>query len=174
MTFFLRIIGAFCLLVLLSGSAINSFGYHVNITNSLPRGIYKIAHGPVVRGALVVECLLPQLSKLGKDREWIGRGSCPSGTMPILKRVVGVPGDTVTATRDYIQINSFILLNTASLFLDSQGREIPRVGDHTYTLQPGQVLLLADNPQSWDSRYMGSVDMTTILATAEPVWLWED
>jgi len=94
--------------------------------------------------------------------------------MPILKRVVGVPGDTVTATRDYIQINSFILLNTASLFLDSQGREIPRVGDHTYTLQPGQVLLLADNPQSWDSRYMGSVDMTTILATAEPVWLWED
>ena len=153
--------------------AITASGLHVNLTDSLPRGIYQETREPIMRGVLVMECLPLELAKLGLQRGWLMRGSCPTGAMPVLKRVVAVAGDTVELG-EYVTINGQVLLGTRTLFLDSQGREIPRKARGTITLQEGEVFLLANyTPTSWDSRYYGAARVEDIIATVKPILILE-
>ena len=149
--------------------AITASGLHVNLTDSLPRGIYQETQEPITRGVLVMECLPSELATLGLQRGWLMRGSCTTGAMPVLKRVVAVAGDTVELG-EYLTINGQVILGTKTLFLDSQGREIPRATRGIYTLHEGEVFLLADyTPTSWDSRYYGAAKVTDIIATVKPL-----
>lgn len=168
---------AVCCMAVLSGVAqegISNSGYHINLTDSLPRGVYKETTEPLTRGVLAVECLPQEWAELGLQRGWIHTGSCSNGTMPVLKQVVAVPGDTVHLTGSYVAINGEILLGTATLHLDSQGRWIPAVARGEYVLKADEYLLLADNiPNSWDGRYTGPAKRADIIATAKPIWTEE-
>ena len=149
--------------------AITASGLHVNLTDSLPRGIYQETREPITVGALVMECLPPELATLGLQRGWLMRGSCPTGAMPVLKRVGAVAGDTVKLG-EFVTINGQVLLGTGTLFLDSQGRAIPQIARGEYMLKEGEVFLLADyTPTSWDSRYYGATKVTDIIATVKPL-----
>lgn len=158
------------ILLLLFVETMTKLPYHVNFTDSLPRGIYRETKEELKRGALVVECLPSNLARLGMERGWLMRGSCPTQTAPILKRIVAMAGDTVELGEQYVAVNGEVLLNTASLRLDSHGREIPRIARGSYRLEAGQLFLLADNKTSWDNRYTGPASMKDIIATAQPVW----
>lgn len=147
---------------------------HLNLTDSLPRGIYRETHEPIMRGVLAVECLPAELAELGKKRGWLWQGSCPTGVPPILKRVVAVAGDTVELGKHYVAVNGEVLLGTATLFLDSNGREIPHVARGIYQLSEGEVFLLADNPTSWDNRYTGPTQVKNIIGTARPVFTFRE
>ena len=147
-------------------------GYHINLTDSLPRGIYRDTQQPITYGVLVAECLPQEWAELAVKRGWLGPGACANGTTPILKKVVAMPGDRVDLTNAYVAVNGKVLLLTASLLLDSQGREIPRVKRGTYILKEDEYWLIADNiVNSLDSRYMGPAKRKDIVTTAEPVWV---
>lgn len=148
-------------------------GLHHNRTDSLPRGIYRETNEPLTYGVLAAECLPSPWAELGVRREWLGKGSCPNGTMAVLKKIVALPGDTVDIRDSHITVNGTVIPNSASLFLDSQGREIPRVVRGTYVLTAQQYLLLGTSETSWDGRYTGPAESTDIISTQRPVWIEE-
>ena len=67
----------------------------VNLTPSLPRGLYRVTRLEVRPGALVTFCLPPELVKRHDLAKWIAPGRCPGGRAPLCKRIVVVgPGKT--------------------------------------------------------------------------------
>jgi conjugative transfer signal peptidase TraF len=76
--------------------------------------------------------------------------------MPLIKRVVGVAGDLVTATDAGMEINGQSVPNSRPLDLDTQGRTLPHLRG-SFTLKQGEIWAAGEHPNSFDSRYFGPV-----------------
>ncbi len=164
-------LGCFAGVVLAGIGAVAWLRLRLNLSDSLPRGVYQETHERIHRGTLVAECLPPELAAFGTQRGWLGKGYCPTGTPPILKHVVAIAGDTVEVTNAFVAVNGVKIPCSATQQFDSQGREIPTIARGVYTIKLGEVFLLATNiPTSWDSRYTGPARLHDIIATARPVW----
>ncbi len=164
-------LGCFAALVLAGISGVSLLRLRLNLSNSLPRGVYQETDEPIQPGTLVAECLPIKLAQFAQERGWIGTGYCPTGTPPILKQVVAIAGDTVEVTDYFIEVNGVKIPHSATQKQDSHGRDVPAIPRGTYTLARGEVFLLATNiPNSWDSRYTGPAQLTDIITTARPVW----
>ena len=87
---------AFALLAALYGLYLG--GYRLNVTPSLPRGIYLEAGGQPTRGDFVSFCLAGPWAQLAKERGYLAPGACDSGLRPLLKQVAALPGDDVFMT----------------------------------------------------------------------------
>jgi conjugative transfer signal peptidase TraF len=71
-------------------------GYRVNLTPSLPVGLYRFVKGPLQRGQIVAFCLDdPAFVQLARERDYLAAGSCPSGLRPLLKEIAGLAGDNI-------------------------------------------------------------------------------
>lgn len=124
-----------------------SSGIVLNITGSMPGTLYKLGHGE--KGSLASFC-----SPIAHPS--IGHGACPDGSLPLLKRVVGVAGDRVTAADHGVQINGQSLPNSRPLDLDTQGKALPHLRG-SFTLKQGEFWAAGEHPNSFDSRYFGPV-----------------
>lgn len=124
-------------------------GLLVNVTASLPRGLYLLCAGTPGRGDYAAFCLSGEFAELARERGYLQAGGCPSGLRPLLKRVAALPGDMV---------------NVAALQLraaDSQGRPLPSILQ-SGPVPAGMALLLADHPGSFDGRYFGLVPLDAL------------
>ena len=136
-----------------------SAGYRFNPTPSLPKGIYRISPGAPGKGDLVSFCLEGDFAVLAKERGYLQPGICPSGLRPLLKRVAGLPGDTVG------------IGNLVPRAVDSMGRSMP---DSALASMPGgripqgMALVLSEHSGSFDSRYFGLVPLDS-LQRVEPI-----
>ena len=133
-------------------------GLRVNLTPSLPKGIYALCPGTPGRGDLAVFCLEGEFADLARERGYLQAGSCPSGLRPLLKTLAGLPGDAIPGD---------LRVRPA----DSKGRSVPSVLE-AGIIPSGMGLLLADHPGSFDSRYFGLVPLES-LRRAKAVWVWE-
>ena len=124
-----------------------SSGIVLNVTGSMPGTIYKLGHGE--KGSLASFC-----SPIAHPS--IGYGACPDGSMPLLKRVVAVGGDRVTAADHGVQINGQPLPNSRPVDLDTQGRALPHLRG-IFTLKQGEIWAAGEHSNSFDSRYFGPV-----------------
>ena len=130
--------------------AAKSAGIVLNVTGSMPAMVYRLGHGE--RGSLVSFC-----SPISHPS--IGHGSCPDGSMPLIKRVVGVAGDLVTASDTGIKVNGQPVPNSRPLDLDIKGSALPHLrGD--FILKQGEIWVAGEHPNSFDSRYFGPVKVT--------------
>ena len=167
---------AACLCVGVIGGGGTSFvqsGYRVNMTASMPRGIWQETHESIERGSFVFECLPPDLAAFGKERGWFEGGDCPTGIEPILKQVAGIPGDTVDLADEYVAVNDMLILGTATHNVDSKKRPLPAIPRGVFTLKDGEFFLVGWEKKSWDSRYTGPALRENIRSTARPVWVEE-
>ena len=144
--------------LLLAGILAHSSGLRINPTPSLPQGVYRIVPGEPQKGDLVSFCVCGGFAALAKERGYLQAGSCPNGLRPLLKRLVGLPGD-------HIDADSLIIRS-----VDSQGRPMPSVLKFE-VIPPGMALVLADHEGSFDSRYFGLVPLET-LQRVEPVFVF--
>src|SRR5881296_3096055 len=81
-------------------------GLRLNLTGSLPVGLYLAAGDVPARGALVLVCLPPEVAAFARARGYVPRGgACPGGVVPIGKPILAVAGDTVTVTRTGLLVN---------------------------------------------------------------------
>ena len=142
---------------------------YVNLTESMPRGVYRKTNESLTRDVIVVECLPLELAQFGRARGYLHEGNCPGHAIPILKKVVGVPGDNIEIGDGYLAINGVLLLDGFLLKQDASGRELPHLEPQTITLAADEYFLLASHPRSWDSRYTGSVQRAQIIATVRPL-----
>ena len=150
-------------------------GVRVNVTPSVPVGLYYQIPAPQhpARGSLVVVCLDPSEPQVAAaiDRGYLPVGNCPAGVAPLLKPVAGVPGDRVVVEPHGVTVNGALQPGSAPLSQDPQGRPLS-IWSTQYVIQPDQVLLLTEQPVSFDGRYLGPVSVRFIQAQARPLLLF--
>jgi conjugative transfer signal peptidase TraF len=132
-------------------------GLRVNLTPSLPKGMYALCPGTPGKGDFVNFCLEGEFADLARERGYLEAGSCPSGLRPLLKMLAGLPGDAIPG-------NLFIHTR------DSKGRAMPTALPEGI-IPSGMALVLADHPGSFDGRYFGLVPLDA-LQRAKPIFLF--
>jgi conjugative transfer signal peptidase TraF len=130
-------------------------GYRVNITTSLPIGVYRLppVHNPLRRGDLVTFTLPAPL----RLHWWLGSFTKPVG---------GLWGDQVCVRESLLLINGEDygpVLPDAPAYALREGECI--------TVEEGQVFTASRTPRSYDSRYFGVVAHDAVQHSI-PVFTW--
>jgi len=145
-------------------------GLRLNTTTSMPRGLYRSVGGTVAPGAWVSVCLPSEIARFGVERGYLGAGSCPNGTEPVLKVVAAVAGDVVQVRGDGVAVNGELLAHSRPLERDRGGRELAAYSVAARTLAPGELWLHSPfEERSWDSRYFGPVPSTCVTDVVAPL-----
>ena len=147
-------------------------GLRVNLSGSMPVGLYKTVRGQPFRGSTVLACLERDIARLAVERGYIPiGGSCPGGALPVGKRVIAVPGDTVIVALAGISVNGIPIIGSEPLPADSRGRPLPQLPAGRYVVGPRQLWLLSGySPRSFDSRYFGPVDLENVRTRLRMLW----
>jgi conjugative transfer signal peptidase TraF len=147
-------------------------GLRLNLTASLPIGLYLASRAALVRGALVVVCLPPGIGAFARARGYVPRGGpCPASAMPVGKKVLAVPGDTVTVTPGGLLVNGVPVPNSLPLPTDRNGRALPQLAHGRYVVGVGGLWVGSPYSRlSFDSRYFGAVEASRVRATVRPLW----
>lgn len=157
----------------LAGAGImgRSCGIWVNLSSSIPPGIYHQTEGPILRGNTVLSCVPSNATAIANERHYIGYGSCPMSTAPVGKYAVGLPGDQARINHEGIVINGTKLNSTKPLELDIEKRTLePFILDRQ--LSEDEYLLAGETYESYDSRYFGPVSKKDIKGKIEAVYLF--
>ena len=147
-------------------------GLRLNLTRSMPIGLYRITRGLSVRGAIVLVCLPPDIAAFALERGYVPHGgACAHGTIPIGKVVLGVAGDTVTVIAAGLLLNGVPVPNSKALASDHRGRSLPKLRYGARVLGCGTVWLHSPySAWSFDSRYFGPVADGYAVAVVQPLW----
>src|SRR5438094_2222234 len=131
-------------------------GVRVNLSGSMPIGLYRVSSAPPMRGAMVLACLPVNVAAFAKSRGYVPNGTCPGATAPIGKVVLAMVGDSVEVTSEGLLVNGRPVRNTKPLAVDGAGRSLPRFPDGTYVVGQDEVWLYSSySKRSFDSRYFG-------------------
>ena len=133
-----------------------------NASPSVPPGLYRIALGPVRRGDFVLVRLPPDAAELAHRRNYL-----PKSTY-LIKFVSAVAGEQVCRLGDRILVGGVLAARARTH--DSLGRPMP-VWQGCRRIASGDLFLLADDQQSFDSRYFGVVSARHVVARAVRLWL---
>jgi conjugative transfer signal peptidase TraF len=133
-----------------------------NASPSVPLGLYRIDPGPVRRGDLVLIRLASDVAELAVKRHYL-----PKSTY-LIKFVSAVAGEQVCRLGDRIFVGG--VLAARALTRDSLGRPMP-VWQGCRRIPSGDLFLLADDQQSFDSRYLGVVSAPHVVGRAVLLWL---
>jgi len=97
----------------------------------------------------------------------ISEGSCPDGTVPLVKRVIAIAGDTVLWTPTEVRVDKpdgRYQIHGMRHVHAGQDTVAERFPHPTYgvpaVVMPGSVVVRGDHPLSVDSRYFGSISNT--------------
>lgn len=147
-------------------------GYRLNLTSSIPIGLYHITSDSLRPGALVLMCLPDSVAEFARRRGYVhGGGHCAAHTMPIGKAIAAIQGDTVIATSDGMRRNGRLLANSAALARDDRGRPLPQLRPGTYVVGRDTVWVVSEySPRSFDSRYIGGLPASLVVAQVRSVW----
>jgi conjugative transfer signal peptidase TraF len=138
-----------------------------NISASVPIGLFTVHPADDLEVADLVAVAPPAaLAAFLAARGYLPRG------VPILKRVLGLPGQEVcrigrTITVDGIEMG-------IALHRDSAGRDLP-AWHGCRTVAPDEIFLMNwQSADSLDGRYFGPLPADTIIGRALPLWTDED
>jgi conjugative transfer signal peptidase TraF len=149
-------------------------GARLNLTESLPLGVYWVSQQPIARGAYVRFCPPAEGAfAVAKERGYLGDGYCPSGYVPMIKRIGGVQGDSVAVTEEGTRVDGKLLPLSTRWHADAAGRPLPKPEQSHYLLESKQLWVVSDtNNQSFDSRYFGPIDRAWVIEVIRPVLTW--
>jgi signal peptidase I len=87
----------------------------------------------------------------------------------LVKRVIGLPGDTVTTDSTHVWVNK-VLLNEKA-YINAPANTPLNPGAQSWHIPPDQYFVLGDNrPVSFDSRYIGPIEKKYIVGNAALVF----
>jgi conjugative transfer signal peptidase TraF len=139
-------------------------GYRVNLTPSVPLGIYQQSK----TGPYVEICSAPGITDFA-----VRRGYLHSQSTCMLKPVFGRPGDSLHYDRDGFTWNGVLLENSSPAPQDTRGRPLRHYPFGDYRIDEEHLWLISPEARSYDSRYFGPVAVSKVFTHARPVWLWE-
>jgi conjugative transfer signal peptidase TraF len=138
-----------------------------NASASVPIGLYRIVPGNHVDVTDLAVVMPPaELVAFLDERRYLPRG------VPLIKRVLALGGATVC--RRGSDIIAYDGIYGQALARDRRGRPLPD-WQGCRTLHDGEAFFMNwDSPDSFDSRYVGPLPVTTIVGRAIPVWTTDD
>jgi conjugative transfer signal peptidase TraF len=161
-------------LVALSALLANAAGFRVNVTPSVPLGVWRVHPVQAVKRGDVVTLCVPDspIAREAKARGYFMDGDCPGSYLPLIKPVAAIAGDEVTLTAAGVAINSQLRPGTEPLDRDTKGRSLAPAFLGSERVPAGMVFVLSDyNRRSFDSRYFGMVPVAGIRSAGKPVWV---
>lgn len=137
-----------------------------NVTASAPVGFYTIEPADRLTVPELVAVIPPEpLAGFMVARGYVGRG------VPLLKRVLGLPGQRVCRTGRTITVDAVEM--GEALERDRMGRDLPAwqvcrvIGD-------GELFLMNDVRDSLDGRYFGALPASAVIGRAMPLYTDDD
>jgi conjugative transfer signal peptidase TraF len=132
-----------------------------NASPSVPVGLYWIIQASPQIGDLAVLRLPPPIATLATRRGYLPRSAY------LLKPIAAVVGDRVCrfGTRIFVRDR----FAGRVLLVDSAGATMP-AWHGCRILRTGQLFVLAADPASFDSRYFGPLDVTSMVGRAVLLW----
>jgi len=135
-----------------------------NASASVPVGFYAVRPAGVLYVGELVVVRPPELLA----RFLANRGYLPKG-VPLLKRVLALPGQTVCRTDRTITVDGATV--GKALERDRRGRALP-VWQGCRVVPADEVFLMnRQSEDSLDGRYFGPLPAATIVGRAEPLWI---
>ena len=141
--------------------------YVWNASASVPVGLYRVQPTGRLAVAQLVAIQPPEpLATFLADGGYLPRG------IPMLKRVLALPGQTVCRDRYAITVDKVEMGATRER--DSRGRPLP-IWQGCRVVAEGEVFLMNwQSADSLDGRYFGGLPTTAIIGRAEPLWTYEE
>jgi conjugative transfer signal peptidase TraF len=138
-----------------------------NATASAPIGFYTVEPADRIEVPDLVAVMPPEpLAAFMVGRGYVGRG------VPLLKRVVGLPGQRVCRASRAITVDGIEM--GEALERDRIGRELP-VWQGCRVIAPGEIFLMNWQVRdSLDGRYFGPIPASSVIGRAVPLWTDED
>lgn len=167
--------GGIFALSLLSSAAFTAGDIWINVSDSLPPGIYRTAEltgSPPQRGELILSCLPPATAVAAFDRGYISAGRCSGKTAPVGKYLAAVPGDRIQIDARGVRVNGSYLEYSRPQSADNLGRPLPAL-QLELVLAADEYLLVNPRLNSFDSRYIGIVQGEFFLARLQQFLTWE-
>ncbi|WP_372712935.1 conjugative transfer signal peptidase TraF [Ilyobacter sp.] len=133
----------------------------INVSSSLPRGVYWLAEAEEIERGDMVLFNIPK-----KSEKYIhGRKYLKKDIKKLLKKVVATEKERIVRIDDRLYINGKFHSYIKSK--DSNGRTLPYLS--TRDLQPrfNELFVLGTNPNSFDSRYFGAINRSEIEKKAK-------
>jgi|TARA_R110002167_G_scaffold184717_1_gene385201 conjugative transfer signal peptidase TraF len=144
--------------------SIKVFGVRYNFTNSMKTGFYTMDHKEAYQlGDTVEVCLPNKFANLGFKRSYLMSGSCPDGIQPLVKEIIGVPGDVIDVTHKGMTVNG-TFYDAPQHSKDSKGRPLETFEAHNLKIKGYLVYGKNDYQLSWDSRYYGVLPSSSIVS----------
>lgn len=139
-----------------------------NPSNSVPVGWYRIE--PVNSSADSLHVGSIVLARLPAEPAALAaqRGYLPPH-IPLLKRIGAVAPQYVCIFNGVVRIDSVPV--AAVLRTDRMGRPLPSWTQCRALVEGELFLLSVTNPASFDSRYFGPIAASTVIGTAQPIYL---
>jgi conjugative transfer signal peptidase TraF len=149
--------------VTLLGWGAHVLGFRMNTTTSMPIGLYLLTDGRPGRGDYVTFCLPPGAYPREIAASCLGQSHlCPTALKPLLKHLVGLPGDVVQVTPAGLLVNGHLQPNSGILTTDQAGKSIPSFLSSGVIPQGKALVLSGYDPHSFDSRYFGLVRLASL------------
>ena len=141
--------------------------YLWNVSESVPIGLYRLR--PI--GSLTVTDLVA-VRPPEPTATFLADGNYLPRNVPMLKRVLALPGQTVC--REHLTITVDEIAMGIARERDGRSRPLP-VWQGCRVIASGQVFLMNwQSADSLDGRYFGALPANAILGRAEPVWTDEE
>ena len=163
--------------ICLSNLILAFWRYHLffNFTSSMPLGIWKDG-GKVealssMRGKAILFCPPDtEVFRWARSQGILSPGRCPGDYTPLLKEVVGLPGDLVEYVDDGYSVNGRRVANSKIQPLDLGFK--PAFYSHL-VVPDGYVWLMSSySAQSFDSRYFGPVETSHLQRIVKPLFIF--
>jgi conjugative transfer signal peptidase TraF len=138
-----------------------------NASASVPIGLYAVLPNDGIQSGDLVLVLPPE----AVARYLAKRGYLPLG-VPILKRVLAVPGQSVCRVDRTITVDGVAVGD--ALDRDRQGRRLPAWQGCRVVAHDEVFLMNWRSSFSLDGRYFGPLPASTIVGRAAPLWLKKD
>jgi conjugative transfer signal peptidase TraF len=132
-----------------------------NASPSVPIGLYAVARIFPHPGDLAVVRLPADMALLAASRTYLPQSAY------LLKPVVAAAGDEVCRHSDRIFVNGRLM--ALARWADRIGRSLP-VWQGCHTLAAHEFFLIADHPDSFDSRYFGPLAHEHIVGRGFLIW----
>ncbi len=167
-------IGTILFGILLASFLLKPPPLRLNLSTSMPRGIYYISADQPTRGSFITLCLPAANVYHSVYPQSHFSGSCPNHTQPLLKQLVGLSGDRIDLDPNQITLNGVALPHSSSFVMQNKRLPNSSIQKIVLVLNEQQIWVYGTKSiRSYDSRYFGPLSMGDIVAVVTPLWLWD-
>jgi conjugative transfer signal peptidase TraF len=137
--------------------------YLIQVSASMPKGVYKIkAADNVSLGQIVIFKIPKNVSDLVQKRRWAPEGL----TYLLMKPIAAKAGDRILISEKGLFLNS-VYVGAVERF-DSVGLPLPAIYGE-FVLKQNELFTLSYHENSFDSRYFGPIQKSAVKGVVEPL-----